>query len=143
MCIVLHMTNRATALATGFRSLPPEPWGDRLRRARQTAPVGRISQEQAARWIQAATMRPIENSTISRLESSAELPADPGRRRNAYLLCVLYEIDPAELGLGPDDGPGELAERRLRREARDAAKAAGIGPRRAAATLRYLVAQAA
>lgn len=87
-----------------------------------TAPVGKVSQEAAAQWIQAATMRPIENSTISRLETRDERPSDPGRRRNAYLLCILYEIDPAELGLGPDDGPGELAERRLRKEARNIAR---------------------
>lgn len=116
------MTNRAVAIPTGFRDLPPEPWGQQLRRARMTAPIGKISQEQAAQWIEAVTMRPIENSTISRLETRGEIPADPPRRRNAYLLCLLYEIDPAYMGLGPDDGPGELAERRLKKEARKVAR---------------------
>lgn len=58
-------------------------------------------------------------TTISRLEGREELPG--GRkagpvRRNAYLLTVLYELDPAELDLTDDDGPGELAIARLRKE---------------------------
>lgn len=111
------MTNRAVSVLEGLRPLPPEPWGDKLRRARETAPAGKITHARAATWIQAITMRPIDGSTIGRIEAEQGIPADPGRRRTAYLLCFLYEVDPAEFGLGPENGPGELAERRLRKQA--------------------------
>lgn len=116
------MTNRAIAPDPGLRPLPPEPWGDQLRRARETAPIGKVTHAKAAAWIEAITMRPIDGSTIGRIEGEQGVPADPGRRATAYLLCFLYEVDPIAMGLGPDDGPGELAERRLRKQARKVAR---------------------
>jgi hypothetical protein len=94
--------------------LPPEPWGKRLQRARETA-TPPFSQQLAAWWIAGVTMRPIADTTISRLESLDAVPADPRRRRTAYLLAVLYELDPSEIDLTDDDGPGDPAVHALRK----------------------------
>jgi hypothetical protein len=61
------------------------------------------------------TRRPIDYTTIGRLETLTVAPHDRVRRWNAYLLTILYSLDPAELGLGPDDGPDPEAIRELRR----------------------------
>jgi len=60
------------------------------------------------------TSRPIDYTTVGRLEALERVPTDAPRRRNAYLLTILYSLDPAELDLTDDDGPGRDAVRRLR-----------------------------
>jgi transcriptional regulator with XRE-family HTH domain len=45
-------------------------------------------------------------STISRMENREEIPTghkSAAIRQRAYILCLVYEVDPACLGLGPDD----------------------------------------
>ena len=110
---MLHMSSIAVAGTAGLRRIPPESWGSLLTRARKTSPI-KITQERAAFWIEQVTSRPIDPATVGRLESLERPPADRARRRNAYLLSILYEIDPTELDLGPNDGPDELEVRRLR-----------------------------
>jgi hypothetical protein len=110
------MAELVTPASGSLRKLPPETWGERLRRARLTTAEGsRLTHIRAAAWISGVTKRPIDHTTIGRLEKLTGLPTDRGQRRNAYLLTVLYSLDPAELGLGPDDGPGTEAVEDLRR----------------------------
>lgn len=52
------------------------------------------------------------DSTISRIENLDELPMGPRatrRRQLAYVLCLAYRVDPADLGLTNDDNPPGLA----------------------------------
>lgn len=49
-------------------------------------------------------------STISRLEALRAAPSDRVQRARAYLACLVYGVDPAELGLTPDDLPTEIAK---------------------------------
>jgi hypothetical protein len=77
-----------------------------------------MTQEAAAEWLTDATMTLVTDSTISRLEGRDTLPIGPKTRpmrRNAYLLCLRYWLDPAELDLGDEDGPGELSIARIKR----------------------------
>lgn len=110
---MLHMSSIAVAGPAGLRRIPPESWGSRLTRARKTSPI-KITQGRAASWIEQVTSRPIDPATVGRLELLDRPPADRARRRNAYLLSILYEVDPNDLDLGPDDGPDELEVKRLR-----------------------------
>jgi hypothetical protein len=84
---------------TELRALPPEPWGRRLRRARED--VGGLNMDQAtaamARYVVVST------ATISRLEGLPVIPADPRQLRTALVLCVICGVDPAEVGLAPKD----------------------------------------
>jgi hypothetical protein len=73
-----------------------------------------MTQKDAADWIDSSTGRTIAPSTVGRLEELHEAPADRGRRRLAFLLSLLYKIDPAEFGLGGDDSPDEMTTARLR-----------------------------
>lgn len=104
-----------------LRRLGPEPWGSRLARARESYPGGKLTQADAAEWLAAVTLGGISDpTTVSRLEARDTLPAgrkSASLRRNAYLLSILYLIDPTELDLSDDDGPGELAIARLRKSA--------------------------
>ncbi len=103
------------APTTTLRKLPAVTWGELLRRARITTGVGaKLTQARAARWIGRVTNRPIDPVTIGRLEALDVAPADRGRRRTAYLLTILYRLEPSELGLGDDDGPGDRAVEELR-----------------------------
>lgn len=108
---MMHVTMTSAAPA-GLRRLDPEPWGSRMTRARETSRFA-PSLKKAATWIGGKT-RPISEATISRLESRTTVPSDQSRRRTAFLLCLLYEVEPADLDLTPDDGPDELEVRRLR-----------------------------
>jgi hypothetical protein len=63
----------------------------------------------------AVTNRPIDHTTIGRLEKLESVPTNRGQRWNAFLLSILYSVDPAELGLGPGDGPDDDAAEDLRR----------------------------
>lgn len=94
-------------------SLPPEPWGDKLRRAR-----GRLTQPQAAELAGRYIAQP-DAATISRLEKRDAVPADRRRRNLAYILCLVYGVSPTDLDVGPDDAPSAMVIdlRDLRREA--------------------------
>lgn len=135
---MLHMTN-AYAVPAGLRRLNPEPWGSRLIRARETSRFS-PTQGKAAEWISRATSRPISSATISRLESRDTLPPDRSRRATAYLLCLLYELDPADLDLSPDDGPNELEVRRLHNAVTALATLGYVGHPAFASAGNYLVA---
>jgi integrase len=74
-----------------------------MRRARKDV-AGITSADDAIALIH--TVWPIEAATLTRLEQRVSPPSSPRQRRTAYLLCVAYRIDPAELDLSPADGPG-------------------------------------
>lgn len=85
-----------------LRQLPPEPWGRKMRRAREQ--VADLTLGEAAELASRFTLT--DASTISRLESMTEPPTgarSKSQRQRAYILCLAYEVDPASLGLGPDD----------------------------------------
>lgn len=87
-------------LSLELRSLPPEPWGERLRRARD---IHGFTQERAAERL--ADFLETTGATISRLESLNEVPKTPKRRHLAWALCASYGVDPTDLGLTDDDRP--------------------------------------
>lgn len=80
-----------------------------------------------ARWVTRATGVPISGASISRLESQPQIPFDQKRRRIAFLLSMLYELDPTELELEAEDGPDGDDGARIR-SALTAASTAGEGP---------------
>jgi transcriptional regulator with XRE-family HTH domain len=84
-----------------LKSIPPEPWGSRIRRARED--VAGLTNEQAAAELNKYTSGSM--STISRLEHSPSVPPQRRTREKAILLCHIYGIDPAELDLDVDELP--------------------------------------
>lgn len=89
--------------------LPEEPWGWRMKRAREQYAhltldglVDRLS-----RYIF------IDKSTISRLEKLEEAPLNPRKRQTAYLCTLIYGLDPEQFGVGPDDIPPGLRDTAL------------------------------
>lgn len=106
---MLHMSEAALhADQPILRRLPPEPWGRRLRRAREDVAGYTLAEAVglAGRFVL------VTDSTISRLEAMEVQPSGPragGRRQLAYILSVAYGVDPAEFGLSPDDLPPGLS----------------------------------
>lgn len=88
------------------RSLPPEPWGSRMQRARRLAG---LTLDEAAEAVNEVILT--TGSTIGRLEARPDVPTGPQQRsvrRRAFCLLRLYGFDPAEFDLDPDDGPAGL-----------------------------------
>jgi hypothetical protein len=65
--------------------------------------VAQLSLDQAVEAI--GKFQIVSTATISRLESLTEIPLGPRQRRNAFVACLVYGVDPAELGLSPDGLP--------------------------------------
>lgn len=87
-----------------YRIIPAEPWGRRLARVRDD--VAGLTLAEAAEH--AARYMATTDATISRLESLSSEPIGPrqqSRRQLAYVLCLLYGVDPAEFGLRQADVP--------------------------------------
>jgi len=87
-----------------YRPVPPEPWGYRLARVRET--VAHLTLEQATSL--AGRFILTTKSAISRLEQLDDVPTGPrsaSKRARAIVLCKVYEVDPAEFGLSDDDLP--------------------------------------
>ena len=95
------MATQTKTKRSQVRHLPPEPWGAKMRRARED--VAGMSMETAVhelgRYLSASM------STVSRIEHSSELPPQKRTREKAILLCRVYGIDPAELDLDLEDLP--------------------------------------
>lgn len=81
-------------------SLGTETWGERLARARSRSGVS--LKEAAAR---VSDLAPVSYSSIMRLESMTEPPADRKRRMVAYLTLIAYGFDPEQFGLSENDIP--------------------------------------
>lgn len=84
--------------------LPEEPWGWRMKRARERYAHLTLDELVAilGRYIF------IDKSTISRLEKLDEPPLNPRKRQTAYFCALIYGLDPAQFGVGPDDVPPGL-----------------------------------
>ncbi len=81
--------------------LPPEPWGRRLKRARED--VAGLRLEDAARKV--AYFHPISDATLCRLEARAEVPTTRSQLAASYIACLVYGVDPEDLDLNGDDVP--------------------------------------
>jgi len=93
--------------AEAVRHLPPEPWGRRMKRARED--VAHLSLDKAAKLISPYVFTSASN--ISRMESLTEAPhraQSRSRRQLATVLVLSYGMDPAEFGLGDDDLPSGI-----------------------------------
>lgn len=93
-------TTTPTQQALQLRPLPPEPWGFRLKRARE---LQHFSQEHAAERLRDFYVT--SEATISRMEALAEPPKTKKRRQLAWALLVSYGVDPTDLGLTIEDRP--------------------------------------
>jgi transcriptional regulator with XRE-family HTH domain len=86
-----------------LRTLGQEPFGARLRRARQASG---IELRAAAELI--SQLMFTSHTRLNRLEKMVDPPVDRDRRALAYLAMLVYGFDPAELGLTPADLPKGL-----------------------------------
>lgn len=81
-----------------LRSLPPEPWGRRLARARVEAGYN-------LRDVEAVLTPHLSRASLARLEERVAVPTRRQDRARAILALLLYGVDPADFDLGPDDVP--------------------------------------
>lgn len=100
---LLHVSNVYTlrsgdALAT----LPPEPWGSRMRRARELAHL-----TNAAAVKKISRYWPTSTAALSRMENSAD-PGDVRRSILAYVALHIYGFDPGPFGVSADDVPEKI-----------------------------------
>ena len=102
------------AASNHYATVPPEPWGRRLLRARED--VAGLNLDEAAATAGHYVMTTA--STISRLERLPTEPTGPrqrSRRQLAYVLCAyVYNVDPADFGLSSEDVPPNLRNPKLR-----------------------------
>lgn len=89
--------------------LTPEPWGNRMARARELAGF-------TLRQVETALDNEISRATVGRLEKLDAEPTDKRRRRQAVTLLVLYGFDPADFGLNDDDAPSIIDLRMVREQ---------------------------
>lgn len=87
-----------------LKPIPPEPWGSRLRRARED--VAHLTGEQAVAHLGEYVSS--SASTVSRLEHSPDVPHQRRTREKAILLCYVYGVDPHELDLNPEELPPKM-----------------------------------
>lgn len=89
--------------AQQLRRLDDEPFGSRLRRAREASGIElRTAAESISQLMFTSHTR------LNRLEKMDKPPADPQRRALAYLAMLVYGFDPSQLGLSPEDLPKGL-----------------------------------
>jgi hypothetical protein len=79
--------------------LDPESWGRRMMRAREDVALLTVRQ------VEDKTGGYVSRSALSRIEALTEPPAKIADRRRALVAVLLYRVDPAEFGLGPEDVP--------------------------------------
>lgn len=109
---MLHMaaTNpRPKSKNQRLAQLPPEPWGWKLKRAREK--YAHLTLDDAVSAV--SRYMPVHGTTVSRLEQHPELPMGRQSLRHrmlAYLLCLTYGLDPEQFGLDPDDLPPGIRE---------------------------------
>lgn len=86
-------------------SLPPEPWGWKMKRAREE--YAALTLDQAAdaigRYMHTST------ASISRMEDSEGVPTDKRRRALACIASLTYGLDPEQFGVTVDDVPASTA----------------------------------
>jgi len=92
------MTQVGDYRGLGLRTLPPETWGRRLARARANAGLN-------LRDVEEMLTPYVSRATLNRLESRDTAPHRNQDRSRAFLVLIVYGIDPADFGLKPDDRP--------------------------------------
>lgn len=86
--------------------LEPEPWGRRFKRAREDH--AQLDLTTVAEKI--ARFRPVDRTTINRLEKLHEAPLRASQRSVAFLCCLIYGLDPEQFGLHEGDIPPGIRE---------------------------------
>jgi hypothetical protein len=81
-----------------LRRLRPEPWGDRLARARHEAELN-------VRQVEEVLFPHITKSSLIRLERLEEVPTDRRSRTRAALVLLLYGFELEGFGVDADDLP--------------------------------------
>jgi hypothetical protein len=90
------------------RRLGPEPWGDRVSRARQLAGFN-------VREVEEILFPHISKSALIRLEALQEVPTSRKDRARAALVLILYGFDFDEFGVTEADIPPAIDLRALER----------------------------
>lgn len=85
----------------GLGVLLAESWGWRMKRAREDH--ARLTMDQAVAEIGRHFLT--SKASISRMEDSREIPADPRRRALACVAAIVYGLDPTQFGVGSGDLP--------------------------------------
>jgi hypothetical protein len=125
------MIVRMSGSAAELGELPPEPWGRRLRRAREDV-GGYTNVDRAAEKVSRYQLT--TGSTLARLEKLDEPPTNRQRRVLATIALIIYGIDPEPFGLGRDDLPPAIyAQLRKSRPKFEWITADELRPTRAAA----------
>ena len=93
---------------TQLRRLGPEPWGIRMRRARDVARLN-------VRDVEEILFPHISKSALIRLEQLPHIPAGRKDRGRAALVLLLYGINPEDLGISLDDLPPAIDRRAIER----------------------------
>ena len=94
--------------AIALRRLGPEPWGIRMRRARDVARLN-------VRDVEEILFPHISKSALIRLEQLPHIPAGRKDRGRAALVLLLYGINPEDLGISLDDLPPAIDRRAIER----------------------------
>lgn len=81
--------------------LPVEPWGWRMKRARED--YAGLTLEAAVAAIGQHYLT--STGSISRMEDSPGVPKDPRRRALACIAAIVYRLDPSQFGVSSDDLP--------------------------------------
>lgn len=82
-------------------SLPVEPWGRRIKRARED--YAGLTLDEAVAAI--GQFKLTSTGSLSRMESSEGEPTDRRRRELACVAAIVYGLDPGQFGVGSDDLP--------------------------------------
>lgn len=92
--------------AVGLDLLPIEPWGWRMKRARED--YAQLTLAEAVDEIGRHHLT--STGSISRMEDSTGVPRDPRRRALACIAAIVYGLDPAQFGVSSDDLPSGVAK---------------------------------
>jgi hypothetical protein len=99
-----------------LRRLEPEPWGDRLSRARQRAGY------RGVRQVEGILYPHVTKSALTRLEAFGDVPSAPKDRSRAALVLLLYGYELEDFDLGDTDIPPAIDLRVLERLRRSSTK---------------------
>lgn len=102
-------TIRTTKRKAALPALPPEPWGWKLKRAREQY-AGMTLDDAVAQLSRYIIVHPTTINRLERLDTPPVGRAAKRHRQMAYVLAMIYGLDPEQFGLLDEDVPeGMLA----------------------------------